>query len=142
MKKSLLISRLMNFGFDTIQGSENNILDSSNYILARFNENYCSRIEYHLSQDADEMKFCDSIYFTSECSKCFDVTLNSFIENKRRKWKKESDSVFYSLKNHGKSILYGPPKEVKYMILKMEIVDATESSNPEFFHTSNLGIGF
>jgi hypothetical protein len=132
-ERSLLISRLMNFGFDTIEGSKNNIVDSSNYILARFNDNYCSRIEYHLTQDADEMIFCDSIYFVSQCNQCFEVTLNTFIKNKRKKWKKESVNVFYSLKNPGKLILFDPPREVKYHIQKIEIVKATESTNAEFF---------
>lgn len=132
-EKRLVVSRLMDYGFDTIQGSERNIVDSSSFILARFNENYCSRFEYHMTQDSDEMEFCDSIYFTSDCNKCFDVTLSEFIDNKRKKWKKESDSVFYSLKNPGKSILFGPPKEVKYMIVKLEIVKASETTNAEFF---------
>ena len=131
-EKDLLISRLMDLGFDTIQGSAKNIVDSSNFVLARFNDNYCSRLEYHLTQDSDEMNFCDSIYFTTECSKCFDVTWNEFVDDKQKKWKKESDSVFYSLKNAGKSILYGPPREIKFRIVKLEITEVNESTNPEF----------
>lgn len=130
-EKSLVISKLMNLDFNTNDGSAKKIVDSSNVVITQFNESYCSKIEYHMSNDGD-IEFCDSIFCTSTCINCFEIILNSFLSNKSRKWKKNTETDFFSLQNNGKYILYGPTKEVKYLILKLEVAKAADNSDSKF----------
>lgn len=132
--KDLIIVSLMDYGFDTIPESEMIIIDSTDYIVAKFNNNHCSRLEYHLLNEEDSFfQFCDSIYFTTECHECLNSVLDDFFESTGKKWKQDGNSIFYSLKGHGKSIIYGNPRIVTYSIEKLEIVPESDHSSPQFF---------
>jgi hypothetical protein len=131
-EKELFIIQLRNLGFDTISGSEKLIIETSNVVIAQFNENYCTYIDYHMKNDG-EFDFCDSIFCTSTCNECFDVTLNSFLSIKNRKWKKNEENEYFSLKNEGKSISYGPYKDIKYRIEKLEVLKSTSNKQPSFY---------
>ncbi len=130
-EKLLIVDLLFDIGFDTISGSKKLIIDSSDVLIAKFNENYCTYIEYHLKNDG-ETDICDSIFCTSSCNECFDVTLNEFLLSNNKKWKKKLNNEYYSLMNKGKSTIFGPPKVIEYQIEKLEVVKSIENKTPNF----------
>ncbi|MFT5217315.1 MAG: hypothetical protein ACI83H_002452 [Glaciecola sp.] len=131
-EKELVINNLKQFGFDNTSGSKHKIIDSSNVVIALFNEDYCSRIEYHLFEE-EHGSYCDSIFFTSSCDKCFDVTLVSFLSKKQRKWKKVENNEFLSLRKDIKQITgIGSTREVKYKIAKLKVARNIEDVTAHF----------
>ena len=115
----------MNYGFDTIPNRDLNIVDSSNFVLAQFNENYCTRIEYHITF-GEYSNSCDSIFCTSACDSCFNITLDAFLS--QNNWKQNSENEFYSLRNHGKWVRYDTSRNVDFNIKKLEVISPKDGN--------------
>lgn len=124
----------MNTGFELNGNGKKVMHDSDSVIIALYNNNYCSRLEYHLTNSHENLQFCDSIYLTSSCDKCFDVTLNSFIKSKSRKWRMESEFVYWSTNNKAKHIKFKPTREVFYRIKVLQIDKNSALKNPQLFY--------
>lgn len=132
-EKAIVVDFLFDGGFDTSSGSERLLLMDSLKITAMFNKNYCSVMEYYFYKDEDDYLICDSIYFSSDCSECFDVNLRELLSNKSRRWKKINDSLYISSSNVGSITHYGPPKVTTYWVLKLEIQHSNDNTNSSLY---------
>ena len=124
--KEYLITKLKKNGFEANPAAHYYIKDSSNQVLALFNEFRYSRIEYHISNH-----ICDSISCSSTCDQCFDGTLNSILSQKKRKWKKQTENIFVSLRKPQASTIKGA-KLKTYFVLKLEITSSKANGTLSF----------
>ncbi len=127
--KEYLITRLKDNGFENNPEAHYYLKDSTNQVIALFNEFRYSRIEYHITNNT-----CDSISCVSSCDQCFDGTLNSILSNKKRKWKTSSKNEFTSLKNSKKVI---ENNEEKYKVLKLKITSSKTTGSLSFLIYNN-----
>ena len=118
--KRLLISSLLELGFDTLHIAEKQIITDSVSVTALFNQDKCTRLEYFINKEYD---VCDSITYNSSCQSCFESSLRLFLNSKRRNWRKYNDTTYYSVNDKWKSVLFGPPRQVSYSIVKLALND-------------------
>ncbi len=118
--KGLLISSLLELGFDTLHIAEKQIITDSVSVTALFNQDKCTSLEYFINKEYD---MCDSITYNSSCQSCYESSLRLFLNSKRRNWRKHNDTTYYSVNDKWKSVLFGPPRQVSYSIVKLALND-------------------